>query len=96
MKIPESIKVGGRIYGIDFIKGLWQRTGFKGHIIFNTQEIEIDGDISEADMHTIFLHETIHAIDKIWGNNDLSESQVNMVAEGLYQVFSDMGITFTR
>ena len=96
MKIPKSIKVGGRIYSIEFVKNLWRVSGYKGHIIFDTQQIEIDSDNGKADTSTIFLHETIHAIDKIWGNNDMSESQVNMIAEGLYQVLSDMGITFER
>ena len=96
MKIPKSIKVGGRIYSVRFVKHLWRRSGFKGHIVFDTQEIELDDEIGEADVFTIFLHEAIHAIDKIFGENNLEESKVNMLAEGLYQVFSDMGITFTK
>ena len=96
MRIPKSIKVGGRTYTIEFKKNLWRETGFKGHIIFDTQQIEMDDSLGSADLSTIFFHETIHAIDRIWGNNDLSESETNFLAEGLFQVLSDMGITFER
>ena len=78
MKIPKSIKVGGRTYTIEFKKKLWRESGYKGHITFDTQQIVMDDILGSADLSTIFLHETIHAIDKNWGNNDMSESQLNM------------------
>jgi len=96
MKIPESIKVGGRIYEVRFVNNLWRNTGNKGFITFNSHLIELDASLPEPDIGVVFIHEVIHAGDKQYGGNTLAEDKTDIVAETIYQVFSDMGIRFER
>lgn len=96
MIIPKSIKVGGRIYTVKLVKDLWRNTGHKGFITFHAHLIELDTDLPEPDMGVIFFHEVIHAGDKQYGGNTLGEDKTDIISETVYQVLSDMGITFER
>jgi len=97
MKIPKSIKVGGHTYKVSFVEKLWMREGNIGQVRHNTdQAIELDTALHPEQTTATFLHETLHAIDKVYNGGALSEDAIDAMAEGLLQVLSDMGITFEK
>ena len=97
MKIPESIKVGGHTYRVLFRDDLWLEEGNVGQARHNTRQIiEIDPKLDPEQIGCTLWHEIIHTINRIYNNNQLGERDIDAVAEGLFQVLSDMGITFER
>ena len=97
MKIPESIKVGGHTYEVIFRDDLWLKEGFVGQSRHNTEQlIEIDPKLHPEQIDCTFWHEVMHAINRIYNNNQLGETDVNALSEGLFQVLTDMGIIFER
>ena len=97
MKIPKTIKVGGHTYQVVFTEGLWMKEGNIGVSHHNTNQIiQIDPKIHPEQIGCTFWHETIHAINRVYNNNQLGESDVDAISEGVFQVFSDLGIIFER
>lgn len=97
MKIPKSIKVGGHTYEIVFNDNLWMNEGNIGQSHHNTrQRIEIEPKLHPDQIGCTFLHEVTHAINRVYNNNQLGESDVNAISEGIFQVLSDIGIKFER
>lgn len=97
MKIPKFIKVGGHTYEVVFAEGLWMRDGLVGQARHYTEQtLEVEAALCPEGIGLSFVHETLHAIDRIYNNHALSEDAVDALAEGLFQVLSDMGITFER
>ena len=102
MKIPKTLKVGGRTYTIvypyKFDTSERVQLGFHEPFL---QEIKL-ADINsngrkfndQSVMHT-FIHEVIHAIDTVYNNNriqelgDKGEEIIDQLAEGLLQVVRD-------
>lgn len=96
MKIPESIKVGGHTYKIIFSETLWIREGNIGQARHNTdQTIELEVRLHPDQTAASFLHEMLHAIDRVYNKGSLAEDEIDAIAEGLFQVLSDMGIFFS-
>ena len=97
MKIPRSIKVGGHTYQVEFMDGLWMREGNLGQCRHHTdQTIELDSALHPDQTAATFLHEMLHIVDRVYNKGSLGEDEVDAIAEGLYQAFSEMGITFER
>lgn len=97
MKIPKSIKVGGHTYKVILRDYLWMEEGNIGQARHNTNQIiEIDPKLHPEQIGCTFWHEVLHTINRIYNNNQLGEDDVNAISEGLFQVLSDMGITFER
>ena len=95
MKIPKKIKVAGHWYKIK-----WDDKGLiKQHLIG-----QINNDFKEirlckhykskrarakSEIEETFLHEVLHAVDKNYNNDALSEKALNRLSNGLYQVLKD-------
>ena len=99
IKLPESIKVGGYDYAVILSAGrsadlkhqnLW---GEARHGSF--RDISIDVDAPPQEFTNTVIHEITHSICKVYGV-DLGESQVTVMANGLHQVFEQLGIRFIR
>ena len=96
MKIPESIKVGGSTYKIYFDEHLWHNEGVRGQVDYTNQIIKLDTYGHPELIAETFLHEMTHVIDKHLNNKSLTEDEIDIIAEGLFQVLGDLGITFER
>ena len=95
MKIPRKIKVAGHCY-----KVIWDDKGLiKRHLIG-----DISNDFKEirlcrhykskrarakTEIEETFMHEILHAVDKNYNNDSLSEKAVQRLSNGLYQVLKD-------
>ena len=96
MKIPESIKVGGHTYKIEWVKNLIRDDANRGCLYWHTHLIKLDDNMAEDTYTVSLLHEIIHSIDRHYCNDHISEDDTASLAEGLFQVLSDMGVTFER
>ena len=96
MKIPKSIKVGGHTYEVVIDKDLWHEENCHGIAIYASHIIRVDPYGHPEVVAQAFLHEVLHVIDKHFDNKALTEDEIDSMAEGLFQVLSDMGITFER
>ena len=94
IKIPQTLKVGGRSLLVKFTKNLLRDTGNRGEVEWHTETMRIDSDMVYTLTVITFLHEIVHCIDEVYCNRNLSEDETNQLAEGLYQVFDGMGIKF--
>jgi len=101
MRIPESVKVGGKVYTVKCVSHPVVVGGREcyGSINYNEQIIWIctDGN-SEQQQFNTFLHEVIHAISYErmidWGDKD--EEYTESLAKALHALFVDNVITFGK
>ncbi len=96
MKIPKSIKVGGHTYKIVWDEHLWHEENIHGQADYVNHTITLDPYGHSEMIAVVFIHEVLHVIDKHFDNKALTEEEIDSLGEGLFQVFSDMGITFTK
>lgn len=95
MKIPESIRIAGVEYIVDYIPNLNDGTNLAyGHIDFEKSCIELSDTpgIEHQKRCLILWHEILHGIRE---NNGMEieneEAIVDMFAKGIYQVLQDNG-----
>jgi len=103
MKIPKKLKVAGRVYSVELTPEVMALDGVQsyGQVRFSNSSMKlctkIDGNTrNNASLCVSFLHEIIHAIDSAYGESDLTEEQIDSLAEGLYQVLKDNKLDFSE
>ena len=95
MKIPKKVKIAGHYYRVkQDDKGL-----VKEHLIGTTnndfKEIRLCKHYKssragvKSEIEETFLHEVLHAVDKNYNNDSLTEKALNRLSQGLYQVLKD-------
>ncbi len=90
MKIPKKVKICGLNYTIRFNDSLHIKEGLQGTLRENQLEIILQNkDYNFQKVEQTFWHEIFHAIDLNYCNNELTEKQVDNIANGLYQVLKD-------
>jgi len=89
MKIPKKLKICGLDYKVIFKDDLHQKEGFAGLHRPVEQIIELEKNYHPQTVERNFLHEIVHAINNNYCNGELTENQVNSLANGLYQVLND-------
>ena len=88
--IPNKLRVCGVDYTINICNVKDMTPGCSGIHNSDISEIRILGDsMSVQRQQQIFFHELMHAIDVTYNNNKLTEDQVDVLANGIYQVLSD-------
>lgn len=97
MKIPESVRIGGVEYGVEFVDYLSNGTSLAyGHISYDDSVIELSGTAGTSHQKRclILWHEIIHGIVE-HANMVVAESNeeeiVDTIAKGVYQVLQDNG-----
>jgi hypothetical protein len=80
MKIPKTLKIGAITYNI-VIKDLDEDMG---RTMFTNSTIFLDTKLSKEQMMVTLLHEIIHC-----QNNQLSEMEVEFLAQSTYQILKD-------
>ncbi len=99
IKIPRRIRVGGYDYTIGmstaFDKEL-HSDGDKVQASSRLRRIIVSSVLSPQDFSETFIHEILHAVDDIYANSSLIENQNYLIANGLFQVFEQLGIRFVK
>lgn len=98
MKIPESVRIGGVEYAVEYVPYLNNGVSMAyGHISYDDCVIELSDTCVKAHekrCHTLW-HEILHGIREHAGLEiENEEAVVDMFAKGIYQVLQDNGGRF--
>ena len=95
MKIPDSIRIAGVEYEVQYVRYLNNGTNLAyGHIDYDNSVISLSDTVGTGHQKrcTILWHEILHGIRE---NNGMEieneEAIVDMFAKGIYQVLQDNG-----
>lgn len=95
MKIPESIRIGGVEYTVQFVPDLVIGTELcYGYICFDDSSIQIleNRDMGHQRQSVTLWHEILHGIREHSGMHiEDEEAIVEMFSKGIYQVLQDNG-----
>ena len=98
MKIPKSIKVGGKVYMVKFPYEFRETEILCGQSCHDINEIRVSGispsshkPRARENVEEVFIHELLHSVDCVYNALKLSkdEEQLDRLAQGLYQVLKD-------
>ena len=90
IKLPTKVKVGGHYYDVAFQPDMLLEEGNGGAHSPRTEKIRIDPAASFR--AELLIHETLHAINRIWNNGQVEERDIDAFSEGIFQVLTDLGI----
>lgn len=99
VKLPSSIKVGGIDFSIErspehnkelHALNLW------GECSPPLQRIRLASDTLPQIFGEVAIHEILHAIDHIYVGKELTERQIEALAQGLFQVMEQLGVRFVK
>ena len=98
MKIPNSVRIGGVEYSVEYVENLNNGVNLAyGHIDYDNCVIELSANVGTAHekrCHTLW-HEILHGIREHAGLEvENEEAVVDMFAKGIYQVLQDNGQRF--
>ena len=98
MKIPNSVRIGGVEYPVEYVENLNNGVQLAyGHIDYDNCVIELSatvGTAHEKRCHTLW-HEILHGILEHASHNiDNEEEVVEIISKGIYQVLQDNGRRF--
>ena len=95
MKIPKKIRIAGHDYKIKWDDKNLPKSHSIGDISNDFKEIRLCKHFkskrarAKSEIEETFFHEILHAVDKNYNNNALSEKALNRLSNGLYQVLKD-------
>ena len=96
MKIPEKIKIGGKIYAVEITDKLdLGNVHYSGEIVYPDLVIRICPS-AKGKMEVDFLHEMLHGIFSHLGYVDHDEKKIDELANALYMVIQDNPQMFER
>lgn len=90
MKIPDKIKIGGKIYAVEQTENL--RLGAlncTGECDYENLKIRLVPYTCEGKKQADFIHEVVHAIADNLGYKQQDEQAVEAFAQALYAVIKD-------
>ena len=95
MKIPDSIRICGVEYEIEYVEYLNNGVNMcYGHIDFERSKIQLSStdNVDHQKRCQVLLHEILHGIIKYNGMEIENEEEiVEMFAKGIYQILQDNG-----
>ena len=96
MKIPEKIKIGGKIYAVEITDKLdLGSVNYSGEIAYRDLIIRICPS-AKGKMEADFLHEMMHGIFNHLGYVNHDEKKIDELANALYMVIQDNPELFER
>lgn len=96
MKIPQKVKVGGKIYQVEITDRLdLGMTNYSGEVNYQTLMIRICPQAQQK-MEADFLHELCHTIFCHLGYSEHDEKKIEELASALYMVIQDNPEIFER
>lgn len=99
MKIPESVRINGIEYPVRYVTELNDGAHIcNGRVYFNTCEICLNPNTQGHEKECVtLLHEILHVLlynGRIEMPDDDEEDVVEVLSNGLYQIFQDNGRRF--
>lgn len=95
MKIPEKIKIGGKVYTVEITNKMdIGINNVSAEIIYSDLVIRVSPQ-AQGKMEADFLHEVTHGILEHLGYKDHDEKRVDELAQALYMVIQDNPEMFT-
>lgn len=99
IKIPDTIKIGGFDYKIrtdDEAARSLQASSLVGEhsaieLVLRLHPLQVPQQFSNT-----FIHEILHGVDRVYNGGSLTEQQSSVLANGLHQIFEQLGITFVK
>lgn len=89
MKIPEKVKIGGKVYRVEITDKMdLGISNVSAEILYNDLLIRVSPQ-AQSKMEADFLHEVIHAILDHQGYKEHDEKRVDEMAQSLYMVIQD-------
>lgn len=90
MKIPKKVKVGPYIYKVTYHKKLHDEQGqvLWGQALYQKQLIQIQKNMSRDRQNVVFLHEALHAIVELIGQQLPEDTHIALSA-ALYTFLRD-------
>ncbi len=99
IKIPSIIKVGGFDYTVEVSeshnKELSANSNWGEHSGM-LRRIRISSECSPQQFSQTFMHESLHAIDTVYQDGKMNEVATSALANGLLQVFEQLGVRFIK
>lgn len=89
-KVPNQIQVGGHIYRIVLSPDL-RDSNTNAAVNHRLQVVVINSDRPESEKIEGLGHELVHIINSVY-DCGFEETQINRIGQGLFQVFSQLGI----
>ena len=94
MKIPKKIRVAGHDYKILYKDEYLSKRELVGQCLNDEKKILLckyyDKTLrAKSEIELTMMHEMLHAVDRHYNDNKLSEKTVRHIANGLYQVLKD-------
>ena len=99
MKVPENIEIGGFTYKIEMSEETSAEMESKrcyadtSHYL---KRIRLSNRCSNQQMTNDFLHEVLHCVSYIYSDDSVNEETIVVLANGLHQVFNQLGVVFDR
>lgn len=89
MKIPEKIKIGGKVYTVEITNKMnLGINNVSAEIVYDDLVIRVSQQ-NQSKMEADFLHELVHGILYHLGYRDHDEKNVDELAHCLYMVIQD-------
>lgn len=89
MKIPQIIKIGGKVYRVEVTDNLYLGpANVSAEIVYTDLVIRISPQ-AKGKMEADFVHELMHGILDHLGYKDHDEQHVDALAQALYMVIQD-------
>lgn len=89
MRIPESVKIGGKVYDVELTDRLTLGSAnYSGEIDYTGLAIRICPS-AKGKMEADFLHELMHGIADHLGYDSHDEKKIDEMANALYMVIQD-------
>lgn len=90
MKIPKKIRICGLDYKVVINNNLNNKEGLAGEHKGRELIMTLQGKpFHQQKIEQTFIHEILHSIDYNYNNDELTEKQIGMLANGIYQVLAD-------
>lgn len=89
MRVPETLKIGGKTYTVEITDKLsLGSVNYSGEILYDNLIIRIC-PAAKAKMNADFVHEMIHGIYSHLGYSEHDEKKIDELAQALYAVIVD-------
>lgn len=88
MKIPQNIKIGGKVYAVEMTNNLHFGDGYSAEIDYNDLTIRLRPN-AQGKMESDFIHEMFHGIYDHLGYIDHDEKKIDELANAVYAVIVD-------
>lgn len=89
MKIPEKLKIGGRIYTIIRPDMVSLGPNYAGCIEYKKGTIEIQADMEETQACNTLMHEVMHGVYDFCGYGNHDEGEIQRIASALQMFIED-------